>query len=144
MTSGGVLVIEKCRDKCPRGYELEVEVLVPVINRISLANGGRIQSSGSFARQAELVATVRHGGTIDARALAADRVTAMVEQGGRILTVPRASLFASVIQGGVVTYWGNAPVKSSIEHGGVVGKGRAEELNMPLADVGPPIEEHEH
>jgi hypothetical protein len=54
VTDGGVLVIDKCKVKCPRGYELEIEILAPSVTRMSLANGGRIQSLGSFARQAEI------------------------------------------------------------------------------------------
>lgn len=135
----GVLVIDRCRDDCRRGYELEVEITTPEISRISLASGGRIQTLGAFAPRPDLFVRVAHGGTIDVRSMAIERVTATVEQGGRILTVPRASLFATVFQGGVVTYWGNAKVKSSIEHGGVVERGLAEELIVPLSDIGPAV-----
>ena len=139
-----VLVIDKCPLDCPRGYELEVEIAVPNISSISLANGGRVQTLGGFARQADLAARVSHGGTIDVRSITVDRVDAVVEQGGRILTVPRGWLFATVTQGGVVTYWGNPQVKSSIQHGGIVSRGSADEINLPLFDVGtvPPTPPH--
>jgi len=139
VTDEGVLVVDRCRVKCPRGYELEIEVLAPSLRRLSLANGGWIQTAGNFAPQTDLAVVVRHGGRIDVRSMAVDRVTATVEQGGRILTVPRGSLFARVAQGGVITYWGNAQVRSSIQHGGVVHEGSAEELSLPLAELGPPL-----
>src|SRR5688500_15884689 len=139
VTSGGVLVIDKCSVKCPRGYRLEVEIQSPSVSRISLANGGWVESVGTFARQADLATRVNHGGTIDVRAIAADRVNAEVEQGGRILTAPRGSLFATVTQGGAITYWGNPRVQESVQHGGVVTRGSAEELTVPLADLGSPV-----
>jgi hypothetical protein len=141
VTDGGVLSIDRCKEHCPRGYELEIEILTPNVTRISLMNGGRIQSVGAFAAQADLAVAVAHGGTLDVRSMAVDRVNASVEQGGRILTVPRASLFARVNQGGVVTYWGNPRVNSSVQHGGVVNKGSLEEFNTPLSDIGPAVVE---
>jgi hypothetical protein len=93
----------------------------------------------SFPRQDELAVAVSHGGTIDVRSMVADTVTASVNQGGRILTVPQAWLFARVTQGGVITYWGDGQVKQSIEHGGVVTKGGADEINLPLSDVDPSL-----
>ena len=139
VTDGGVLAVDKCKVHCPRGYELEMEILMPNVSRISLANGGRIQSLGNFAGQADLRVAVAHGGTIDVRSMAVDRVNASVEQGGRILTVPRGSLSARVNQGGVITYWGNARVNSSVQHGGVVNKGSPEEIGVPLSEIGPAV-----
>jgi hypothetical protein len=140
--SDGVLVIDKCNmEHCPRGYELDIEIQMPTVSRLSLMNGGRIQTLGSFAGQADLRLAVAHGGTIDVRSMAVDRVNASVEQGGRILTVPRGSLIARINQGGVVTYWGNPRVDSSVRHGGVVNKGTPEELSAPLADIGPAVVE---
>src|SRR5687767_3271654 len=40
VSDAGVLVIDRCMVKCPRGYELEVEIVVPSVTRLSLANGG--------------------------------------------------------------------------------------------------------
>jgi hypothetical protein len=135
VADGGRLVIDKCFHKCPSGYRLELEILAPILTRISLANGGRIQSRGSFPRQSELAVAVNQGGTIDVRSMVADRVIASVNQGGRILTVPQASLSARVTQGGVITYWGDPQVRSSVEHGGDVHKGDAGEINLPLSEV---------
>lgn len=132
------LVIDKCRDKCPRGYELQVEIVTPLINSISVANGGRIESLGSFPLHPAMSLAVSHGGTIDARAISANSITAAVNQGGRILAKPEMLMAASVSNGGVITYWGNAQVTSSTQHGGAVSKGAAGDLNKPLSDVEAP------
>jgi hypothetical protein len=139
VTDGGALVIDKCFRKCPRGYRIEIEILTPSLAGVSLANGGTIQSRGSFARQTDLDVAVRHGGTIDVRSMVAQRVTASVEHGGRILTVPQTWLFATVSQGGVITYWGDGQVKSSIERGGVVNKGSTDEIGLPFSEIGFPV-----
>src|SRR5687767_7494949 len=139
VTDRGTLVVQKCRGKCPRGYELEVEISLPGVNRISLANSGIIQSRGSFPRRDELIIAVAHGGTIDVRSMPAWRVVATVEQGGRILTVPEAYLAAQVRQGGVITYWGEGEVKSAVEHGGVVHKGSTDEINLPFSEFRAPL-----
>ena len=142
VTHRGALVIDKCFRKCPRGYRLELEILSPNVTRLSLTNGGSIESRGSFPRQSDLAVAVAHGGTIDVRSIAAQSVTATVEQGGRILTVPRVSLVASVTQGGAIVYWGNAQVTQSIDHGGVVSKGSASEIDLPLSEIGFPVMSH--
>jgi Putative auto-transporter adhesin, head GIN domain len=128
VTNRGALVIDKCFRKCPRGYRLELEILTPNLSRVSLANGGSIQSRGSFRRQSALVIDVSHGGVIDVRSIAAQSVTASVNQGGRILTAPQASLTASVNQGGAIFFWGDPQVTKSISHGGVVTRGSADEV----------------
>jgi hypothetical protein len=132
VTNGGTLVIRKCINKCPADYRLEVEIVVPNLKSISLANSGKIQAVGTFPPQDNLVVAVAHGGTIDVRLMPARRVTASVDQGGGILTMPQSWLSARVAQGGNITYWGDAEVKSSVEHGGVVVKGTADEFNLPL------------
>jgi len=132
------LVIEKCRDKCPRGYELQVEIVTPLINSISVANGGRIESLGSFPRHSAMSLAVSHGGVIDARAISANSITAAVNQGGRILAQPQMTMIASVSNGGVITYWGNAQVTSSTQHGGAVNKGAAGDLDKPVSEVDAP------
>ncbi len=142
VTDGGRLIIDKCFRKCPRGYRLELEILAPNVTGITLANGGSIQTRGSFPRQSDLAVAVSHGGIIDVRSMVANRVTASVNQGGRILTVPQASLAAKITQGGVITYWGDAQVRSSTEHGGVVQRGGADEINLPLSEISLPITSH--
>ena len=131
------LVIDKCRVKCPRGYELQVEIVTPLVNAISVRNGGVIESRGSFPAQTAMSLAVAHGGTIDARANPANNITAAVNQGGRILAKPQMTMVASVSNGGVITYWGNAQVTSATEHGGVVNKGADADADVPLSDFEP-------
>ncbi|MFL5565757.1 MAG: GIN domain-containing protein [Gemmatimonadaceae bacterium] len=135
-TDGGRLIIDRCFRKCPKDYRLELEILTPNVTGLFLANGGSIQSRGGFPRQSDLAIAVSNGGTIDARSIVTDRVIATVNQGGRILTVPQATLSATINQGGAITYWGDPQVRSAVEHGGVVIKGRAGELDLPLSEVG--------
>jgi hypothetical protein len=132
----GRLSIEKCvREHCPRGYQLDIEIVVPLITSLSIESGGLLQTRGAFAPRAELMVSAHHGGTVDTRSLPADKVSAFIEQGGRILTTAQRSLFAGVTHGGYVEYWGDAQVKSSINDGGVVSKGRKDEINKPAFDV---------
>jgi hypothetical protein len=133
------LVIDKCRDKCPRGYEVQVEIVTPLITAMSSANGGTIESRGNFPLQTAMSLAVSHGGTVDARAILANNITAAVNQGGRILAQPQMTMAASVSNGGVITYWGNAQVTSSTQHGGAVTKGATVDLDKPLSDVEAPL-----
>ena len=135
VVNDGVLVIDRCRTKCPRGYQLEVAVTVPGIDRISLANGGSVQSIGKFPGQDELEVAVRNGGIVDVRGLAADRVDASVEQGGGILAFARTALTARVAHGGAITHWGSAVVKSSVQKGGVVHAGKPDQIDAPLSEI---------
>jgi len=130
------LLIDKCRDKCPRGYELEVEIVTPAVVGISVSSGGTIESRGSFPRQAEISVAVDNGGTIDARPIPADKITAAVSQGGRILVSPQTAMFATVDNGGMIIYWGDARVTSSTQHGGQVAKGAVADADKPLSDFG--------
>jgi hypothetical protein len=129
-------MIDKCSTKCPRGYELEIEIVVPDIAGISIADGGTIEGRGSFPRRAEMRVAIRDGGAIDIRSMKVDSVTASVDQGGLIFTRPHTTLIASIHQGGNITYWGEAQVTSSVQHGGVVTKGTASEADKPLSDFG--------
>jgi hypothetical protein len=137
--TGERLVIDKCRDKCPRGYELHLEIVTPLINAISVANGGTIESRGTFPHQTAMSLAVSHGGSVDARAISANNIAAAVNQGGRILAKPQTTMVASISNGGVITYWGNAQVTSSTEHGGAVTKGAAIDLDKPLSEVEAPL-----
>ncbi|HKY97870.1 MAG TPA: DUF2807 domain-containing protein [Gemmatimonadaceae bacterium] len=137
---GMLMIVDNCDTKCPRGYELEVEILTPRVASLAISNGGWIRTVGSFSGQSELSARVAHGGTIDARSMLVDNVNAAVEQGGRIFTSPRTSLTANVYQGGVVLYWGNPRVQRSIRKGGVVQKGTAAEFAVPLEEAAAVVE----
>ena len=133
---GGRLVIDKYRGDCPR-YELEIDVVTPAIDEIMVMDGGTIETRGAFPSQAELAVAVGDGGTIDARSMTAGVVTAAVKSGGRIFTRPQDVLLANVTQGGIIRFWGDPRVKSSIQHGGSVRKGTAAEADLPLSEMGP-------
>ena len=132
----GVLVIEKCPNRCPRGYRLELEVTAPNLTAVSFANGGSIRVASGFPRVQAFTVSVNNGGTADVRSVVADRVNASVRQGGRILTIPGSTMLARINNGGAIVYWGNARVDSSTEHGGVVTRGEPDEIDRPLAEVG--------
>jgi hypothetical protein len=137
VADGGRLIINKCKSRCPRGYELEIEIVTPDIARIWVNDGGTIQSQGDFPRRAEIKAGVSQGGTIDIRSMLVDSVKASVEQGGSIFTTPQIALFASIEQGGNITYWGEPRVESSVKHGGDITKGTAEQIKKPLSELSP-------
>ena len=138
VADGGRLLIDSCAMHCPRGYELEIEIVTPDVAGISVNDGGTIQSVGSFPRQTEIRVAVNDGGTIDIRSMSVDTVTASVHSGGRIFTRPQNVLSASVADGGIVTYWGDARISTSIKGGGVVTKGTAAEASQPISDSGSP------
>ena len=134
IASGDELIIEKHKSKSEGRYELEIEVITPELERITVAHGGTIQSRGSFPRQAAIGVTVDNGGTIDIRSMSVGSVTASVVSGGRIFTKPLTAMAASVVQGGNITYWGDARVTPSIEKGGVIVRGDPSEANQPFRD----------
>jgi beta-lactamase regulating signal transducer with metallopeptidase domain len=133
----GRLVIDRCPADCPHSHDFEVEVMTPALADIAVAQGGTIQSRGEFPHQTEVALAVAQGGTIDLRSMAAANITASVYSGGRIFVKPASTLSARVEQGGVITYWGDAVVKSSVRHGGVVARGAAADADKLLADLGP-------
>jgi len=116
-SEGDRLVIEPCGGGCPRGHSLEVEVVTPELESLAVSDGGLIQLVGDFPAQGAVSTSVSDGGTIDIRPLDAGRVSAAVWQGGQILTRPGRTLSATVSNGGIVTYWGNAEVTSSVTRG---------------------------
>ena len=135
----GGMVIDRCQHQCPRGYELEVEIVTPVLAKISIAEGGLIQVSGNFMRQPTILLAVNQGGTIDIRSMSVDNVSASVNEGGTILSKPQTAITARVVNGGNITYWGEAQIKSSIRGGGVVVKGADQEANKPLSEFDTPV-----
>lgn len=139
LADGDRLVIDKYKGQCLRGYKLEIEIITPYVAEIVATDGAVIESRGSFPRQAEIKTVVRNGGTIDIRAIATDRVTASVEEGGRILTMPQITLSSSVASGGQITYWGDAHVVSSVRNGGAITRGTAAEADKPLSELGPQV-----
>ena len=134
IASGDELVIEKHKSKSQGRYELEIEVITPELERITVAHGGMIQSRGSFPTQAAIGVTVDNGGTIDIRSMSVGSITASVLSGGRIFAKPLTAMSASVVQGGNITYWGDARITPSIEHGGVIVRGDPSEADQPNRD----------
>lgn len=132
VTSGNGLVIDKCRTKCARDYELEIEIVAPDLAGLTVAHGGWIQSRGTFPRQGALDVTVDNGGTIDIRSMSVGNITASVLSGGSIFAKPLTVMAASVVQGGNITYWGDARVTRSIQHGGVIEKGSPSDADRAL------------
>lgn len=136
VSSGGELIIDKCPGTCARGHELEIEIVTPTLERVTVAQGGTLQSRDSFPGQADIRATVDNGGTIDVRSISAETVNASVVSGGRIFVKPLTRMAASVIDGGNITYWGSARVAKSIQGGGVITRGEPSETDQPLSELG--------
>ena len=135
----GRLVVDRCKNKCQRGHDLEVEIVTPGLTAIAVAEGGTIESRGAFAPQPQISVAVSQGGTIDMRSMAVASITASVNSGGRIFAKPGTALSGQVEQGGVITYWGDAVVTSSVRHGGGVIKGIAADADKLLAELGPQL-----
>jgi len=131
----GRLRIEHCRE-CRRDRRMKLEVVAPMLTALSIESGGTIALADHFPDQPDLAVAVAHGGRIDARALAADEVRASVAHGGHILTLPRRRLDASVSQGGMIVYWGTPAVSPAIDGGGGVVRGRPEEIDGPVPEIG--------
>lgn len=117
------LVIDACNARCPRRYDLEIEIVIPHVEAVSVNGGGEIVAADGFPRQKSVAAAVHGGGEIDLRALPVREAAAAVQGGGRLLVRPDESLAASVHGGGEILYWGDPEVASSIEGGGVVRHG---------------------
>lgn len=139
LAGGQRLVIDKCVTECPRGYQMQIEVITPELSAVSVSNGGTVQSRGTFPAQAAIEAGVAQGGTIDIRSIPADAVEASVDSGGRIFTHPRKTLTGTVVSGGAITYWGNARVEQSVRNGGFVARGAAADAGKPLSELNPPL-----
>ena len=130
----GVLVVEKCTSRCPRGSVLEVEIVLPLVESLAVSDGGTVRTEGTFPKHQNLSLSVENGGVIDARAIIANNVSVSVREGGAVLTRPQFSMNASVFNGGVITYWGEAEVKSSVKGGGSISKGPMMHLTKPLSE----------
>jgi hypothetical protein len=137
VVDGDRLEIDGCQGRCPKGYQAVIEIVAPEFVDIMVRDGGMVLSQGSFPRQAEIGAIVSDGGTIDLRSMTVDHVDAAVRQGGRIFAKPQETLVADIAQGGAITYWDHPRVTTSIEHGGVVARGAAADVDKPLHELGP-------
>lgn len=133
IANGDWLVIDKNKGSCASKDTVEIEIVLPEVAEVKIANGGIIQSLDDFPQQTRLKVAVSNGGIIDARKIASGSVIASVEQGGGIFVKPQTSLLASIVAGGVITYWGNPRVESLVRDGGAVKKGNANEADKPLS-----------
>ena len=135
-TEGDRLRIRKCR-ACAGRDRLQVEIVTPVLEALSVEDGGSIEVADGFPSQAELSAAVTSGGAVDARRLAARHVSASVAQGGSILAQPMSRLDATVSHGGIITYWGDPVVRSAVSDGGAVTRGRPGDEQKPFVGLRP-------
>lgn len=118
------LVIDACNERCPRHYDLKIEIQTPDIEALAVHGGGAITASAGFPRQEKVAVAVHGGGMVDTRAVAVEQVAAAVHGGGRLMVRAEDNLAASVNGGGLINYWGNPRVETAINGGGVVSPGR--------------------
>ena len=116
----GQLRLDACNDRCPHNYRLRIRIESPRMPSVAVEAGGTIVAQRGFAPQSEVAAAVSAGGTIDLRAVDAERVVAAVHAGGDIYARPRARLTAAVSGGGDIHYWGNPAVTMAVNGGGDV------------------------
>jgi hypothetical protein len=119
----GQLKIDACNDRCPRHYNLRIEVVSPRAPDAAISGGGAISFAPGFGSQGQLSVAVSGGGSIDARAIRAANVNAAVNGGGRVLTGHSSHLSAAVNGGGEVRYAGSPHVSSAVHGGGIVHRG---------------------
>src|SRR3569832_1104652 len=100
--NGHSLNIEACNDNCPRHYDLEIEIVTPVLEAAAISGGGEIVASGNFPHVDSFSAAVNGGGDIDVRAVSAKEAHAAVSGGGGIHLPATAQLNAAVTGGGSV------------------------------------------
>lgn len=123
MRGGGQLVIEACNDRCPRHYDLRIEIDSPHAPDVAIQGGGAIVAAPGFAPQPQLSAAIDGGGLIDVRSVAATKVGAAINGGGKILSGRSASLAAAVNGGGEVRYAASGNVSMAVRGGGSVHQG---------------------
>ena len=117
---GQLEIRTSCNERCPREYNLRIEIESPTLPDVAVHAGGTIIARPGFATQRDVSAAVDAGGTIDLRAVAADNVSAAITAGGDIYVRPRLTLNAAVNAGGEVHYSGNPQVSMAVANGGNV------------------------
>ena len=86
----GKLRIDACNERCPRNYNLRIQIETPRVPDVAIQGGGTIGAERGFSPQDHLAAAISGGGTIDLRAVDAFEVAAAVNGGGSIAVRPRA------------------------------------------------------
>ena len=122
--NGHSLNIEACSESCPHQYDLEIEIVTPVLEAAAISGGGDIEAHGNFPKVESFSAAVNGGGDIDARAVSAKTVHAAVSGGGGIHVTATAMLNAAVSGGGEIVYSGNPQVNEAVNGGGSVERAR--------------------
>ncbi|HEU5483035.1 MAG TPA: DUF2807 domain-containing protein [Sphingomicrobium sp.] len=140
----GQLKIDACNDRCPRHYNLTIEIRYPTVLPMGVKGGGHITVLPGFGPQREIAIGVGGGGTVDIkslkvgsvavgvnggglvdlRAVTADDVAVGVDGGGKVLVGHSRSIAAGVSGGGEVRYAGNPHVTTAINGGGSVTRDR--------------------
>jgi len=117
---GHKLVIDACNSDCPNRYDLEIEIVTPDIQGVSIEGGGHIETASGFPAQNMIAADVEGGGHIDLGNVDAKSGNAAVHGGGHILIHAESMLNAAVEGGGSIRYTGNPQVMSAINGGGSI------------------------
>jgi hypothetical protein len=121
---GHSLNIEACNDRCPRQYDLEIEIVTPELEAAAISGGGEIVARGNFPGVDSFSVAVNGGGAIDVRAVSAKTVHAAVSGGGGIHLTATSTLNAAVSGGGEIVYSGNPQVNEAVNGGGSVERAR--------------------
>ncbi|MGI8706039.1 MAG: GIN domain-containing protein [Sphingomicrobium sp.] len=119
----GQLKIDACNERCPRNYDLRIEIQSPDVPDAAISGGGAITVAPGYAPQDQLSVAVNGGGQIDVRQVSAGNVSAAVNGGGKILTGRSSSLSAAINGGGEVRYAASGQVNTAIHGGGNVRRG---------------------
>lgn len=121
--SQGQLKIDACNNRCPRHYDLRIEIHYPSVLPMAVKGGGTIAAAPGFGPQREIAAGVAGGGLIDLRSVTAQTAAGGVNGGGTILVGPSRTLAAAVNGGGLIRYAGDPQVTTAINGGGAVRRG---------------------
>ncbi|HEY8592873.1 MAG TPA: DUF2807 domain-containing protein [Sphingomicrobium sp.] len=121
---GRLEIATSCHMRCPRNYNLQIQVESPTVPDVAVEAGGTIRVEPGFAPQRHVSAAVNAGGTIDLRALAVVGASAAVNAGGNIYVRARDHLNAAVNAGGDIEYVGNPQVTMAVANGGNVTRSR--------------------
>ena len=121
---GRLEISTHCNGRCPRNYNLRIQIESPQVPDVAVKAGGTIKVAPGFAPQRQVSAAVLAGGTIDLRAVQATHASAAINAGGDIYVGPSARLNAAVNAGGDVRYVGNPQVSMAVANGGNVRRDR--------------------
>jgi hypothetical protein len=120
----GQLRILACRSRCPANYHLRVLIQSPSAIDAGVMGGGGIDYAPGFAPNQKVAAAVHGGGSINARSLRLDALTAAVNGGGTISAGNVSSLTAAINGGGTITYEGDPAITQAIHGGGIISRAR--------------------